>query len=87
MRKKRNARAGHNFRQAKCLDEGVDVPTTEGLLGQSLCIAARSIAPPALAAFCCVTFFETEDADPEERLIRVLVAKSHAAWSAVLSQL
>eukprot|EP00439_Symbiodinium_sp_Y106_P073455 s2032_g13.t2 len=49
MRKKRNARAGHNFRQAKCLDEGVDVTTTEG------------------------------DADPEERLIRVLVAKSHAS--------
>lgn len=49
MRKKRNARAGQNFRQAKCLDEGVDVSTTEG------------------------------DADPEERLIRILVAKSHAS--------
>ncbi|CAE7431629.1 unnamed protein product [Symbiodinium pilosum] len=30
MRKKRNARAGQAFRQAKCLDEGVDISAVEG---------------------------------------------------------
>ena len=33
MRKKRNARAGQAFRQAKCLDEGVDISAVEGDAG------------------------------------------------------
>ncbi|CAJ1349445.1 unnamed protein product, partial [Effrenium voratum] len=75
-RKKRNARGGLAFKQARCLDEGVELEEHGGTrTGDLRTATARPMAGPTITP----EELPRPVSDPNELLIRGLISRSHAS--------